>query len=314
MNKISSLDELRGLAILTVVFSHFTGGLVPVQISLFLGNFGVIVFFFLSGFLMDKNLARDPRTIPFAIRRAFRILPMYWVSIVINAAAENSWSLTQIASNATFTAMPLGIDRLSGVYWTLYIEVAFYSIAPLLRHLGENAIRLSPIVFAALVAIFVKTTALPFYMVFCFAGMQFGSLHRRRKSALLSVATALTIIIVAHRFSDIFWYLTISETLGLLLLATATKHELGFSILRLCGNVSYSWYLLHTIIGVYLAEFLLSHGMGGWFEVAVSFLLSFFASLMTFNAIEQPSIELGKKLSSLWSGHYAPNDASLPSR
>src|SRR5476651_1365725 len=80
---IAYLSVLRGLAILMVIAAHFT--IVPnpyyKEISVALGNCGVILFFFLSGFLMDQILVRDSRFVAFAVRRAFRILPMYWLSI-----------------------------------------------------------------------------------------------------------------------------------------------------------------------------------------------------------------------------------------
>jgi hypothetical protein len=56
--KLPALDALRGIAILLVIVSHFFPGNVPyaVVISLYCGKCGVILFFFLSGFLMDRTL------------------------------------------------------------------------------------------------------------------------------------------------------------------------------------------------------------------------------------------------------------------
>ena len=56
---LASLDVLRGVAIISVLIGHAwpTALSAPKSLTLFFGQFGVILFFFLSGFLMDRTYA-----------------------------------------------------------------------------------------------------------------------------------------------------------------------------------------------------------------------------------------------------------------
>lgn len=92
MNKVDSLDGLRGIAALWVVFGHamiLTGWRLPI-----IGqpDLGVDLFILLSGFLMvfqanlrsAKESWSDKRTwVGFWIRRFFRIAPLYYVLLFI---------------------------------------------------------------------------------------------------------------------------------------------------------------------------------------------------------------------------------------
>jgi peptidoglycan/LPS O-acetylase OafA/YrhL len=78
------LDALRGLAISLVIARHYFG--------FRYGMFGVDLFFVLSGFLIGGILL-DSREQPgyfssFYGRRAFRILPLYWLLLVIAQPAH----------------------------------------------------------------------------------------------------------------------------------------------------------------------------------------------------------------------------------
>jgi peptidoglycan/LPS O-acetylase OafA/YrhL len=261
--KLPGLDVLRGIAILLVIFAHF---LAPtLNSSIVAGNAGVILFFLLSGYLMDKNLAIDPAIGPYAIRRAFRILPPYWLSIALIALTTSNWSAPQIAANAAFTAPLFGFERMSGVYWTLYVEVTFYVLAPILFVLSNIAIRFAPIAFAGLIVAFwaVRGVSIiaPMYVLFCLIGMMVGSLHREGLTS---------------------WFTPITQ--------------IKFRPLEVCGHVSYSWYLTHFIIGVPILHLGAQYGMGRWLPCIVAAVVSFFVSVMIFRCFEKPMIEVGRKV------------------
>jgi exopolysaccharide production protein ExoZ len=91
MRRISSIQCLRGIAALSVVIFHEFDSLnafSPVNIDELtgrlhvLGTIGVDIFFCISGFIMVVLLARTDEANSrgrFALRRAVRILPTYWL-------------------------------------------------------------------------------------------------------------------------------------------------------------------------------------------------------------------------------------------
>jgi peptidoglycan/LPS O-acetylase OafA/YrhL len=60
---LRALNVLRGIAIISVVIGHAWPAALPApkSLTLFFGQFGVILIFFLSGFLMDRTYAEHPQ-------------------------------------------------------------------------------------------------------------------------------------------------------------------------------------------------------------------------------------------------------------
>jgi peptidoglycan/LPS O-acetylase OafA/YrhL len=113
---------------------------------------GVTIFFVISGFLLYLPYARaigSGRSLPgwrrFAGRRSARIVPAYWLALIIVALAPwpggglgpGSWryfTFTQTYSRSTVFG---GL----GVAWTLCVEVAFYALLPLLAWAMAKLVR-----------------------------------------------------------------------------------------------------------------------------------------------------------------------------
>jgi peptidoglycan/LPS O-acetylase OafA/YrhL len=143
------LDALRGLAVVLVIATHaaFQTGRYetgPFAGSLARMDFGVTLFFLLSGFLLFRPwaLARataepGPATRAYLWRRALRILPAYWLAVVAAMYLESGNDPAQLSAwvrHLTFTQV-LGAGHLAhGLTqtWSLSIEVAFYLLLPFL--------------------------------------------------------------------------------------------------------------------------------------------------------------------------------------
>ena len=106
--RLPALDGLRAVAALLVVATHaayltgFTvnGGLLGRLAGR--GDFGVAIFFALSGFLLHHGLvadARDGRTDlrAYAVRRAARVLPAYWVTLAVSSSWRSQPPLRTVA-------------------------------------------------------------------------------------------------------------------------------------------------------------------------------------------------------------------------
>jgi len=149
----SSLDGIRGLAILLVLLHHYgrsaraAGMDSPVlKISEF-GWCGVDLFFVLSGFLITGILfdtrQQDNRFRNFYARRALRIFPLYYVTLALVAVVGTVWVSLDvwgtgnphwIALYATNIVMAINGPAAGGIlghYWSLAIEEHFYLVWPL---------------------------------------------------------------------------------------------------------------------------------------------------------------------------------------
>jgi peptidoglycan/LPS O-acetylase OafA/YrhL len=145
-HQIISLDILRAMAIILVVFNHseilftsfvskpFSGFRLPLVHS---GWVGVQLFFVLSGFLIGYQLWKEleeKRSIDlktFMIKRSFRIWPLFYFLSFLFLSIRGP-----IRENATFADLYflsnyLTEDTIKGS-WSLSVEEQFYIISPLL--------------------------------------------------------------------------------------------------------------------------------------------------------------------------------------
>lgn len=286
MKKLYGLDALRGAAILLVIASHFGSDYTGIALSVVLANAGVILFFFLSGFLMYASLSADNDLRRYFAHRAFRILPIYWLSIVLMIMAGEQPDLKTILSNVTFTAPLFGHERLLGVYWTLYIEVLFYALAPLIIYAGNAAIRLVP--YALLLALICVHASrglgagAVFYLVFCFCGMQIAAWQHQRLTLFEVTASVFIASIAFPLLLPLPVYIAAVPILAALLLVLAiSNYTQRLIILEWIGLISYSWYLLHGVLETWTLL------------VAAATLL---ASCVTYFAIEKPMIRTGRSV------------------
>src|SRR5262249_50028700 len=85
-HRLAFLDALRGLAAFTVILEHMGQNIsacyASFAFSVFvLGNFGLMIFFLCSGFIIPVSLERQASLRHFWIRRFFRLFPLYWFCI-----------------------------------------------------------------------------------------------------------------------------------------------------------------------------------------------------------------------------------------
>lgn len=305
--RIGSLDSLRGVAILMVVLSHYLAAqlaapaLTPHLQAV--GRGGVILFFLLSGYLIYRNVERQPLGI-FLSRRLFKILPSYWLNLAILFALDLGLTAGEhhpARSYLTDFLMVSDIVRqrsVSGVYWTLLIEIKFYVFIALqyalLRGRGM-AVVLAGLVGLAAAAAAVRgqgSQLLAFFPVF-YVGIY---LHRAeaagwqpRSVAALAMATA------AAAASAAFFADEISASSAVFVLAGAGVFLLclrtGFAPrwLGFFGATSYSNYLYHAVIGAAVFR-LVAPG----YAFVAAFVLATAAAALMFRLVEQPLVRFGR--------------------
>ena len=161
--RFTELDGLRGIAALSVAIMHLTSGEkafgrgvdgMP-DFSIF--QYGVQLFFIISGFVIVMSLSRTASTRDFLVARGARLFPAYWVSlaftlaVVVLLAPALTPAPAAILANATMMQRWLGVDDVDGSYWTLFFEMNFYLIMAGLHWAGLLD-RLKPICLGAMLA------------------------------------------------------------------------------------------------------------------------------------------------------------------
>jgi peptidoglycan/LPS O-acetylase OafA/YrhL len=172
-HKNAAIENLRGIAAVTVVVHHF---LILLGIQGFgshpnFGIFGVSVFFVISGFLIYSSFADKAASQgygkglkTYASSRVFRILPAYYFNFLIIllivpfTITQTSWLfsfgfLKQVVYHIFLIPYMVYKDcgfGLNGSYWTLSIEMLWYVSVPFLFRFFNSAKKISALMLISL--------------------------------------------------------------------------------------------------------------------------------------------------------------------
>ena len=162
-NRSDSLDALRGIAVMLVVFHHWFVD--PVGVAAFdffvpffrqYGSLGVDLFFLLSGFCIHNAYVGsksgfDPKQ--YLLRRWWRIYPPYFFALALavflnlltnyykwqhgGSITWNNFGPLQILSHVflVHNLSSLTVSTISGPFWTIALEAQFYLLYLLARPL-----------------------------------------------------------------------------------------------------------------------------------------------------------------------------------
>lgn len=187
--RLGVVNGLRGVAILAVIWQHFGlvgplwrapvigGWSVPWASFLSNGWLGVNLFFVLSGVVLYLPYARGKRALEtasdvrdFYVRRAKRLLPLYYVSLVVVwvfsiRPALDLEGLREVGLVTTFTFVFTGSQfapRFNPPLWSLGIELWLSVLFPMLvfaaRRIGVRRL----LVYAALFALAIRCASIAF--------------------------------------------------------------------------------------------------------------------------------------------------------
>jgi len=162
-NKYIFANQLRGIAAILVVMTHYFGTFFAEQALLaertfspnlqlvkgawvhlfeleYQGPFGVAIFFLISGFVIPYSLQKNSKA-GFLLHRALRIFPTYAASLALGTLAiylsarywgqSYTYDTKVLAANALLVHNLLNLPSMDAVNWTLSIEVKFYLLAAL---------------------------------------------------------------------------------------------------------------------------------------------------------------------------------------
>jgi peptidoglycan/LPS O-acetylase OafA/YrhL len=301
---VGALDGLRGFAVLLVFCVHAAGNAAAVVLGLDLGqesflslatwpqrllfwlqrsHHGVFLFFVLSGYLIGRMWWPQPQLsyARFAWRRTLRIYPAFLLSFVASLLFVRFTGPmvpldgSRLLGNLLFlNGVPgAGVAPLNTVTWSLFYEMAFYLVFPLLllaaTRISTHAARWVPAVGIAVPIVLAvagtDTLVLCWSLLFGGVALAFGGnsavqLVTRIPAVLvvllyLSVTTSAlldglpqTVSIIA--FGAVAMLVVAQCVAG----GNAIAGVLAWRPLVRLGRISYSFYLLHWMIVVLVAR------------------------------------------------------------
>jgi peptidoglycan/LPS O-acetylase OafA/YrhL len=319
------VDFLRGFAALLVVILHFgNGGLVTIKDTVFsdlfsYGQYGVQIFFVISGFIIPYALHRSGYCygdfLRHISRRFIRIDPPAYISVLflfllyygaefilgrpISGMEWPGTGASTVVANLTYTADYLGISWYSLVFWTLAIEFQFYVLVGFfLRPLVNGSpLRIVSILLAVLLLYY-----LPFYSFFkfgCFFVM--GIVLFLEKEERLPRPTAFILMSVA--VVACFFQRGIEETIFALFAVTCIRFfSFSTKFTDHLGRISFSLYLTHLFSGWTAEIFVRRFIFTPQGELEKLFMLLIYVSWAIVFAtvyhriVEQPFVRLSKRI------------------
>jgi peptidoglycan/LPS O-acetylase OafA/YrhL len=341
-HKIVFIHILRSIAPLFVLLAHVPGLwllerhetwrwyslyqatiLAPLRLSDGGGQFGVILFFLISGYIMSHTALKETRA-EFLVKRVFRIFPALMLCTLIAfalvklSAHYNTGPIysTDAETPLDFLKSSLMLSwivpspRAISVAWSLMPELIFYSMVLLLL----PGIRGAPVkstiwmilLYAALtfpMAAFGYLSYLGFFTVYLpvfFVGrilylQHYGYVSSKQSIALLAVTTALFLSVYTNRFPDELFRVN-GARIWNYPIAIAIFYGLMISDIRWCpkvisffGDISYSLYLVHLPVGIFILNVTASWNVPFALKVSLAIAAPVVASAMIYRFLERPA-------------------------
>ena len=227
MQKLKSIQALRGIAVITVVLLHLklverkyspTNFLLPDWLDF--GIFGVDLFFVISGFVMvtvtQEKFQSSKSSLLFLYHRVSRIYPLYWVYTTIALIVfkiQPSWVNSSQGNQAnilsSYLLLPDNLLPLVQVGWTLIHEMYFYVVFfVIMLFLPGKYLPIALLLWGGTIAMFGPSTINPFYNLIlhpltiefiagCFIAMYFNYVQPFRLNGLLLIFFSFISILVA---------------------------------------------------------------------------------------------------------------------
>jgi len=320
-DRITTVDSLRGVAVLAVVWFHLTNGdpRLPspswLRTSGRLGWLGVDIFFVISGFVIPHALYRARYRLKdcgrFMLRRMARLEPPYLVSIVLFVGLAfvssrlpafrgqpPSYSTPQLLSHLPYLTGLLGFTWINIVYWSLALELQYYlligAVFPLIAHPRAVVRALTILAFDA-VGFAVASELIVLHWMPLFALgivaclLRSGMLGTRGYLVNVCLSSACVLAILGPEVAVV----------GAATSALIAFVDLDASPLLFLGGISYSLYLVHVPVGGRLISGMVRLSLGPLPNAVITvaaFAACVVAAYVFYLAVEAPAKDLAHRV------------------
>jgi peptidoglycan/LPS O-acetylase OafA/YrhL len=323
-NRNHLIDLLRVLAASWVALCHFNVHELYIdnwyRLLCSKGVLGVPMFFVISGYCISIASNHSKSARDFIVRRFFRIMPVYWFSLIItlvcillvkliygvNGVQVMPKTFTNVMAIITLTTSPLSnLKNINWVYWTLTYEVFFYLLI-FVKLLLPNKIQLPWLITLTVLSIllpFQKSGILFFinqWSAFCVGLALYNILHKKEHLAANLLLLVLCIVGLFNTDQPNDYIITCIITTVVIFLNHLKP--IRQNLLSKYGDVSYAIYLTHVPVGIYLFNYIKSLEYlqkSIFFNILTDMLLLlcvFLVSLLIHQQIEVRAIKIGKSL------------------
>jgi peptidoglycan/LPS O-acetylase OafA/YrhL len=329
------LDAIRGLAAILVVIQHGMERWSDPYYRfshkyLGLGEAAVAAFFLVSGFVIPISLERYGSLKKFWAGRAFRLLPMYWTTLIA-ALLLNHFGLFALPAqsgvhwyrflfaNSIMMQDPLHQPAALGTFWTLTYETFFYCLCSLIFLLGvlKNtrilalAATLGYLLLTVAVAIALHAslsadklslvvTAFVGALIYRHSAGRATKAHLIQAIAIMAVALPVAQWIRLVRYPrpgdgnlNSFTSATVAWLAGYVLFLSfyAMRSREFPAVLLWLGRISYSVYLVHGIL-----VGLIPQSVPVWIAMPVLLASTLLVSTLTYRFVEKPALSLQHRM------------------
>ena len=320
-----AFDGLRAIGLLLVITAHIPS--VPL-FGYLQGWTGVWLFFVISGYLVTMLMLREETSRghvafgAFLTKRFFRIVPSYWLAILIYLAV--CWALPPLAADfedimarlpALFGFMPEyantdGYTILTHM-WAVGVEVKFYLLfPPVVFLLIKNANgRLAITATAVVLLIAIGSFRAQSYCAILFGALLAMALERPRGYAMIASLTRAPVAFPLGMVVALFVMLRYTEQLTAV--AVVATYLVAYAILQkstllwiltlkplaYLGRRSYGAYLLHFLaIRIGYLLFPDQTATSGLLTACFCLAITIPAAELMYQAIERPGMAFGRRL------------------
>lgn len=329
-----AIEFFRGIAAWMVLTSHYAAFVTTAPNILNFLWTGVDFFFVISGFVFGKVIYSPKFSLPaYLIRRAFRIYPLYFVSLLLYFAitAEHPDNLLFLLKHLVFLHTTTSVQEaffFNPAYWSLPVEVEFYLCVPLLAFwfarsknalywlfglsllatllIAQLATPLSQPNFYTIARFHLPAILLEFSVgiyVYRISTLQTYSVAQKMYTlifgmSLLSILATVFLAqqgeIDAHLFSQAYFNFLAAVGYGCILFAFLQQRR-WLTLCAVMGNLSYGVYLFHHLVPKLFN--LLGWQLSGITAYIVYSIVVIALSTLLHYAVERPARHFGRQLS-----------------